>query len=554
MSDRILDITLPPDAPGVEPALTREQRLETRVRRLEAENARLLRETLQPALLGGDLADQLGAADVENLRHYLREAQQRPDLWCEGRLLPVRDVPPEAVLDLAELAYWRHVLARGVGLCTCLVLRDGRGYRPVDDGRVLAAEGAAEGAACGGACVEAVAELLEADPDPDPGARPAGAACPACGAALWHVPVLLSHEKERAVLGRLVGHGAPAESDAQRRMVELVANLAGRRASEEYARQSGAVLQLQVAGMIVRYTQAKAHAAEAARAAMERHARVAADLARAKTDLESALAEAGDARRAAELANRSKSMFLAAMSHEIRTPLTCVVGFADLLTMPNLGAQDVRDFAASIKESGQVLLSLINNVLDLSRIEAGRLDLERIPFSAAGVLEEVCGIFASSSREKRVALELSVDADVPAEQVGDPTRLRQVAMNLVGNALKFTSRGAVAVACRRSGRDGWLEVAVTDTGSGIPADRLVGIFEPFQQAGRDVARKHGGSGLGLAIAHRTVAAMGGELTVASEVGRGSRFAFTFPEHLPESLGDPDPAGPDAALDRGPCGG
>jgi len=548
MSDRSLDITLPPDARGDEPALTREQRLEARVRRLEAENARLLREQLQPALFGGDLVDQLGDAELDNLRHYLREAQQRPDLWCEGRLLPVRDVPPEAVLDLAELAYWRHALARAVGLCTCLVLRDGRGYRAVDDGRILAAEGAA----CGGACVAAVAELLETDPDPAAVARPAGAGCPACGAALWHVPVLLSHEKERAVLGRLVGHGAPAESEAQRRLVELVANLAGRRASEEYARQSAAVLQLQVAGMIGRYTQAKAHAAEAAREAMERHARVAADLARAKADLEGALAEAGDARRAAELANRSKSMFLAAMSHEIRTPLTCVVGFADLLTMPNLSERDVRDFAASIKESGQVLLSLINNVLDLSRIEAGRLDLERIPFSAAGVLEEVCGIFAPSSREKRVALELTVDPGVPAEQVGDPTRLRQVAMNLVGNAMKFTSRGAVAVACRRADRAGWLEVSVTDTGAGIPADRLGGIFEPFQQAGRDIARKHGGSGLGLAIAHRTVAAMGGELTVVSEVGRGSRFAFTFPESLPEGAGGPDAAGPDPTLDLGPC--
>jgi signal transduction histidine kinase len=545
MSDRTLDIPAPADPVGAEPVLTREQRLETRVRRLELENAQLVRERLQAELLGGDLTDHLGAADLEDLRHYLREAQRRPDLWCDGRLLPVRDVPPEAVLDLAELAYWRHVLARGVGLCTCLVLRDGRGYRPVDDGRILAAEGAA----CGGACVAAVAELLMTDPDPDPGARPSGAVCPECGSALWHVPVLLSYEKERAVLGRLVGHGPPAETEAQRRMVELVANFAGRRASEEYSRQAAAVLQLQVAGMIVRYTQEKARSAEAALTALERHAQVAHDLERAKADLERALVEAREARRGAELANRSKSMFLAAMSHEIRTPLTCVVGFADLLTMPNLGEPDVRDFAASIQESGQVLLSLINNVLDLSRIEAGRLDLERIPYSAREVLEEVCGIFATSSREKRVALDLVVDPDVPAGQVGDPTRLRQIAMNLVGNALKFTSRGAVTVTCRRAPVAGWLEVAVADTGSGIPADRLGGIFEPFQQAGRDIARKHGGSGLGLAIAHRTVAAMGGELTVASEVDRGSRFAFTFPEFLPEN-----DVSPDSALDRDLCDG
>ncbi|MBA4377195.1 MAG: hypothetical protein C0395_00785 [Gemmatimonas sp.] len=549
MSDRTLDIPVPSDAVGAEPVLAREERLEMRVRRLEAENAQLQRERLQSGYSGGDLMERLGAADLEDLRRYLHEAQQRPDLWCDGRLLPVRDVPPESVLDLAELAYWRHALARGVGLCTCLVLRDGRGYRPVDDGRILAAGGAAAGATCSGACVAAVAEQLETDPDPDPGARPAGASCPACGAALWHVPVLLSHEKERAVLGRLVGHGPLAESEAQRRLVELVANLAGRRASEEYARQAGAVQQLQVAGMILRYTQEKAQAAEAARAAMQRYAQVAADLARAKADLEGALTEAGDARRAAELANRSKSMFLAAMSHEIRTPLTCVVGFADLLTMPNLGDRDVRDFAVSIQESGQVLLSLINNVLDLSRIEAGRLDLERIPFSVRDVLEEVCGIFASSSREKRVALTLVVDPAVPAGQEGDPTRLRQVAMNLVGNAMKFTSRGAVTVACRRAEAAGWLEVSVADTGSGIPADRLDGIFEPFQQAGRDIARKHGGSGLGLAIAHRTVAAMGGVLTVTSEVDRGSRFAFTFPEVLAESAGAAN-----GELDRDPSDG
>jgi signal transduction histidine kinase len=289
---------------------------------------------------------------------------------------------------------------------------------------------------------------------------------------------------------------------------------------------------MQILRVVAAYTEERDAATAEARHAMLRQERTAGELATAKSDLELALESAGRARQDAERANETKSLFLAAMSHEIRTPLTCVIGFADLLTIPTLGEREVRKFAASIKESSEVLLSLINNVLDLSRIESGQLELEVIEYSLRDLVGEVATIFAPSCREKPIELATSVASDVPAVQVGDPTRVRQVLMNLVGNAVKFTHRGSVAVSCRPDPQDAQrLEIRVEDTGIGIPPDRLERIFEAFQQGERSMVRRHGGSGLGLAISRRIVLSMGGRLLVESRPDEGSRFAFTIPVHL-----------------------
>ncbi|MBU1071981.1 hypothetical protein KKG45_01905, partial [bacterium] len=330
----------------------------------------------------------------------------------------------------------------------------------------------------------------------------------------------------------LVGHGLPTPSKPYRRMVELVANLAGRRASEEYARQVNTILQMQVTAMVVKYTSQKTATARESREALVRQSRISDDLSHAKAELEAVLEEARDARRAAERANETKGLIMAAMSHEVRTPLTCVIGFADLLARPSLTVAEAHKFAESIKESGQVLLSLINNILDLSKIEAGHLELERIPYSIRQLLEEVVGIFTPSCREKGIGIRVQVGGDVEEEQLGDPMRLRQVLMNLVGNAIKFTREGGIDLLCAHStGDPAMLAVEVRDTGSGIPRDRLETIFKAYRQAEADVARKHGGTGLGLAISSRIVQAMGGEMSVTSREGEGSRFTFTFAGRL-----------------------
>ncbi|MBC8425712.1 ATP-binding protein [bacterium] len=227
---------------------------------------------------------------------------------------------------------------------------------------------------------------------------------------------------------------------------------------------------------------------------------------------------------------------LAAMSHEIRTPLTCVIGFADLLAMPSLTIEDAHKFAGSIKESGQVLLSLINNILDLSKIEAGCLELERIPYSLRQVLAEVVNIFMPSSREMKIDIYLQVAGNVPSEQIGDPMRLRQVLLNLVGNALKFTREGRIDLVCSLNETDpDLLEIAVQDTGTGIPPDRLDTIFEAYRQAEANTARKYGGTGLGLSISRRIIEVMGGRMSVTSREGEGSCFTFTLPGQL---VGEP----------------
>jgi PAS domain S-box-containing protein len=236
------------------------------------------------------------------------------------------------------------------------------------------------------------------------------------------------------------------------------------------------------------------------------------------------------ARDAAERLAQTRSSFLANMSHEIRTPLNAVLGLTELLLDTELSPEQ-RHSLSLVQVAGETLLTLLNDILDLSKIEAEQVRLESIPFAPTHLVETTIGLLTARARQKRIEVLADLSPDLPPMLRGDPTRLRQVLTNLVGNAVKFTEAGEIVVSVQAAGmREGrtLLRFAVRDTGIGIPADKLETIFEEFGQADESTTRKYGGTGLGLAIARRLVRLMDGDLTVTSAVGEGTEFAFSVP--------------------------
>jgi hypothetical protein len=255
-----------------------------------------------------------------------------------------------------------------------------------------------------------------------------------------------------------------------------------------------------------------------------------------------------EAKQAADVANRAKSDFLAVMSHEIRTPLNAVMGFANLLSETRLDEAQ-RGYLATITSEGTRLSSLVSDILDLSKIEEGRLVLERLPFAPVETVHEVLRLLSARAMEKR--LDLRFEAQIAGHLLvaGDPLRFRQVLVNLVDNAIKFTTAGTVTVTMRwdapatPDGVSGALHVAVQDSGIGIPDEKIGNLFQMFMQADTSTTRRFGGTGLGLAICQRLVNLMGGNIEVESAPGQGSRFSFRLPL-APVALPAADAPGPE----------
>jgi signal transduction histidine kinase/ActR/RegA family two-component response regulator len=239
---------------------------------------------------------------------------------------------------------------------------------------------------------------------------------------------------------------------------------------------------------------------------------------------------------AAEAAAQAKTEFLANMSHEIRTPMNAIVGLSSLLQLSNITPEKQKEFIKTIQLSSQSLMDLLNDLLDIAKLESEHVELEQVPFNLRELVDDIISIMSVKSREKHIGLFVEYDAGMANNLIGDPLRVRQVVTNLVSNAVKFTERGSVTIRVRPAPQTGSVCLDVTDTGIGIAPANIETIFGKFSQADTSITRKFGGTGLGLSICKTLARLMGGAVTVTSTVGEGSTFSFEFPLRSGDTAG------------------